>query len=461
MRRPVVLRAEDRPMTEAHWLLLLVLLLLVGLPGAWHRRRSRPAAVNVSASGPRSLKPRTPEDCPACRHQPAGTSVAPGHPDVRPWRELKSRRGAPKRIATQGFACPAPACAYFRVTDDQIHALVGDGIHGKTDRIQTFRCQACGTTFSARRDTPLYRLKTPAVRVGQVLTALAEGLDIAAAGRVFGHRPATITTWLARAGAHSATLHARWFRDLRLPHLQLDEIRTRLRRRAHVVWLWVAVEPRSKIVPVLHLGARTQASAHALIHALRQALAPGCLPVFTSDGLRLYFYALTAHFGQWAGGTGRRRRRWQVAPGFLYGQITKTYRRRRLVRVTPVPRCGTREELSRALAALEWSGRLNTAFVERVNLTLRRSVAALGRRTWATAQRTPHLIAHLEWWRAYYHFVRPHRSLRVALTRPMPDCASRRYRQRTPAMAAGLTRHRWTARDVLTLPLPGAPGGTT
>src|SRR5215470_7136930 len=42
-------------------------------------------------------------------------------------------------------------------------------------------------------------------------------------------------------------------------------------------------------------------------------------------------------------------------------------------------------------------------------------VAVLARHTWATAQHTPHLIAHLEWWRASYHFVRPHQSLRVAL----------------------------------------------
>jgi IS1 family transposase len=62
-----------------------------------------------------------------------------------------------------------------------------------------------------------------------------------------------------------------------------------------------------------------------------------------------------------------------------------------------VLRCGTREAFCRALVALGWSGRVNTAFVERVNLTLRQSVAALGRRTWSTARGTPHLAAHLEW----------------------------------------------------------------
>jgi hypothetical protein len=204
-----------------------------------------------------------------------------------PWHEIKSRRGAPKRIATEGYACPRPTCAYYRITDAHIHALVGDGIHGKGERIQTFRCQACRTTFSARRHTALYRLKTPAQRMGEVLTALAEGLDVAAATRVFGYSEGTITRWLTRAGAHSAKVHNRWLRNLALPHIQLDELRTRVRRQA--LWLWLAVDPLTKLIPVLHLGSRTQYSAHVVVHALRQRVAPGCLPVFISDGLNHYF----------------------------------------------------------------------------------------------------------------------------------------------------------------------------
>jgi IS1 family transposase len=94
--------------------------------------------------------------------------------------------------------------------------------------------------------------------------------------------------------------------------VQLDEIRTRLRSRAQVVWLWVAIDPLSKIIPVLHLGPRTQDAAHATVHALCQTLAADCIPVFTSDGLNLYFYALTAHFGHWVAGVGRRARQWPL-----------------------------------------------------------------------------------------------------------------------------------------------------
>ncbi len=411
---------------------------------------------------PRLLKPRTPDDCPACRlASTASVGGGPASEPVRPWREVKSRRGAPKRVNTEGFACPNRQCSYFGNTDARVHALVGDGKHGRAERIQTFRCQACRTTFSARRDTPLYRLKTPSHQVAVVLSALAEGLDASAAERVFGYRQATITTWLTRAGEHAQSLHKRSFSNLHLSHLQLDELRTRLRNHSQVLWLWLAIDPRTKLLPVLQLGPRTQNMAHSLIHSLRQMLAPGCLPLFTSDGLNVYFYALTAHFGHWLenGRRGRKALRWQVAPELIYGQVKKSYRRRKLTRVTHVMRLGTEDALKAALQGLGFSGRLNTAFIERVNLTVRHGVAALARRTWATSQQTPQLLAYLEWWRAYYHFVRPHQSLRVALMQPRERGSKRlaqRYRQRTPAMAAGRTNRRWTAREVLSCPLPQA-----
>jgi len=340
--------------------------------------------------------------------------------------------------------------------------LFGDGTHGHAEQIQTFRCQACHTTFSARLHTPLYRLKTPSRQVEVVLTALAEGLDPCAAERVFGYRQATITTWLFRAGEHVQTLHEHSFCNLQLPHLQLDELRTRLRCSTQVLWLWLAIDPCTKILPVLHLGPRTQNAAHTVIHSLRQPLAPGCLPLFTSDGLNVYFYALTAHFGQWLAGSrrGRKVRQWQVAAGLTYDQVKKSERRRKLLRVTHVMRLGTQADLTVALQGMGFSGRLNTAFIERVNLTVRHGVAALARRTWATAKLAPQLLAHLEWWRAYYHFVRPHAALRMALVQPRErggKLAAQRYRQRTPAMAAGRTNRRWTVREVLCFPLPPVP----
>ena len=86
---------------------------------------------------------------------------------------------------------------------------------------------------------------------------------------------------------------------------------------------------------------------------------------------------------------------------------------------------------------------------------------ALLRRTWSTMQEAPQLRIHLEWWRAYYHFVRPHASLRVALAQPIDRGGKRqpqRYWQSTPAMAARLTHRPWTVRELLALPLLPARG---
>jgi transposase-like protein len=348
-----------------HVFLLLLLFFLLSLAWLWRLylpyhgpRHSRAGALHATVQ--RLLKPRTPLDCPACRLASILSSgVEPAPLPVRPWRELKSRRGAPKRVNTQGFACPNRKCPYSGITDAHIHALVADGTHGHAEPIQTFRGPACRTTFTARRHTPLYRLKTPSHQVAVVLTALAEGLDPSAAERVFGFRQATITTWLSRAGEHAQTLHQRSFCNLQFPHLQLDELRTRLRSSTQVLWLWLAIDPLTKILPVLHLGPRTQNAAHVVIHSLRQRLVPGCFPLFTSDGLNLYFYALTAHFGHWleVGRRGRKVRQWQVAAELIYGQVKKSYRRRKLLRVTHVMRLGTQTDLTvaRASDGLHWA----------------------------------------------------------------------------------------------------------
>jgi IS1 family transposase len=197
----------------------------------------------------------------------------------------------------------------------------------------------------------LYRLKTPSQQIAVVLSALAEGLDLSAAERVFGYRQATITTWLTRAGEHARILHEHCFRNLHLPHLQLDELRTRLRNAKQVLWLWLAIDPCTKILPVLHLGPRTQNMAHTVIHSLREILAPGCIPLFTSDGLNVYFYALTAHFGHWreVSRRGCNVNQWQVAAGLIYGQVKKSYRRRKLVRVTHLMRLGAQADLKLVL----------------------------------------------------------------------------------------------------------------
>ena len=250
-----------------------------------------------------------------------------------PYAQRKSRRGRKRTVNTHGQACPNPDCEYHRITDAAVHALVGYGHHGHSDPIQDFYCQACHRKFSARRHTPLYRLRSPAARVAQVLHAIAEGLSPHSAARVFNLSEGTVRSWIVRAGLHSRSLHDRLMRTLHLTHVQLDELRLKVRRQIEAAWLWVACDARTKIIPAFTLGPRTQAKAHQLVHEIAPRLAPDCLPVFSSDGLALYFYALTAHFGQWVQTLREHRRVWTVATQLLYAQVIKRYRRRRVAEV--------------------------------------------------------------------------------------------------------------------------------
>jgi hypothetical protein len=103
------------------------------------------------------------------------------------------------------------------------------------------------------------------------------------------------------------------------------------------------------------------------------------------------------------------------------------------------------------------SGNINTAFVERVNLTIRQGVSKLTRRTWGRVQYSSELLEHLYWWLAYYHFVREHESLRVKLETPQARKGkqrARKYKGKTPAMAAGVTERRWSVMELISYPLP-------
>lgn len=375
------------------------------------------------------------------------------------YAQRKSRRGRKKTIDTRGQACPNPNCHYRGITDPAVHALVGYGHRGQAQPIQDLYCQACRRKFSARRHTALYGLKTSAARVAQVLHAVAEGLSPYAAARVFNLSETTVRSWITRAGLHSRSLHDRFLCALQLTHVQLDELRLKVKGMAEAAWLWVACDATTKLIPAFALGPRTQALAHQLIHEVAQRLAPGCLPVFSSDGLALYFYALTADFGEWVHTIGERRRVWTVQARLLYAQVIKRHRRRRVAEVRQHVYLGTPEQYLQALRTAGFSGRVQTAFIERLNLTIRRSIAGLARRSWSVPHSLNEFALHFAWWRAYYHFARPHASLRQSLGDKPTRRTRQQYRPRTPAQAAGLTNHRWTVQELIAFPAPPLPIG--
>ena len=113
---------------------------------------------------------------------------------------------------------------------------------------------------------------------------------------------------------------------------------------------------------------RSQKAAYQVIHDLKQYLRAGCVPVFSSDGLKSYFYGLTAHFGKWELVSGKRRLVWVLLSDLVYGQVVKHQRRRKLVKVEHRILCGDRDTYRGRLKAVGLSGKINSSFIERLNL---------------------------------------------------------------------------------------------
>jgi hypothetical protein len=174
--------------------------------------------------------------------------------------------------------------------------------------------------------------------------------------------------------------------------------------------------------------------------------------------------ALLTHYGQWVQPERKRdlgpapKPRWMPRPRLLYAQVVKSYRRRRIVRVTPRVVFGTLEAVKQVLATRGWQ--MNTAFVERLNLDLRQHVAAIGRRVNTVCKHEAGLRQQLARFHTYHNFCLPHASLRMPLAALEPTNgtgSARKWRPCTPAMAAGLTDRVWTLRDVLRYRVPPWP----
>ena len=91
--------------------------------------------------------------------------------------------------------------------------------------------------------------------------------------------------------------------------------------------------------------------------------------MFSTDGLRHYFYALTSHFGKWQREEGKKPV-WVMVSDFLYAQVIKHQRRRKTVEVEWRMLVGEEGEYRRVLKENGLSGRINTSFIERLNLTM-------------------------------------------------------------------------------------------
>jgi IS1 family transposase len=341
------------------------------------------------------------------------------------------------------------------------------------------QCVACQGYFSETHGTIFYGKRSSADLIVRVIVCLAEGLGIRGTARVFEIDPNTVLQWLVEAAEQLKTFSAYFLHDLHLNQVQLDELYAvlsavrdgsvseaeaieRLSRSPH--WVWTAIDPEGKVLLSVQVGERTLAMAQAVLPQLAQLLAPGCVPLLLSDGYRHYLTAIVTHCGRWVQPPRRQatgpvpKPRWMPWPALLYAQVVKTMRRRRLVEVKHRVVLGTQAAVEQVLSACGWQ--INTAFVERLNLSLRQRVAAMRRRSATSCKGEDGLRQQLALFQGYHNFVLPHARLRQALAEPVPTNgrgSARVWRPCTPAMAAGLTDHVWSLTEVLCYRVPPWP----
>jgi IS1 family transposase len=461
-------------------LIALVWLCLM-LHGAWPSDSAAVCPTPLAPPPPRPKRRREPKPfqglttkplCDVCEHAPDPHPHAPSAPPPR----LVPTRGRRRQVDTSMHFCPNPDCAY--------RGWVGWGNlrangHPNGGPWRQLYCTRCEGYFQETQGTPLHGKRVAPEKLVWAVGALAEGLGIRAVARVFEVDPNTVLAWLVEVAAQAAAFSQYFLHDVRVTQVQLDELFALLsavqagevseteaihRLSRSPRWLWGAIDPVTKLLLTIDVGDRTLAMAQRVVHQVVQVLASGCVPLFLTDGFKEYTTALLTHFGQWvhlprSQVTGPAPKpRWLPVPQLLYAQVVKTVRRRRLVRVRHRVVFGTLEAVQQVLAACGWQ--INTAFIERVNLSMRQHVAAVGRRVSTLCKGEEGLHQQLALYHMYYNFCLPHASLRHPLLPPAPTHgtgSAKRWQPRTPAMAAGLTDHVWTLREVLLFRVPPWP----
>jgi hypothetical protein len=466
----------------------LALLALVWLFFMLHVAESHPGAPippTVTPIKPKRTRSNEPKPFHGLTHKPpcalcARETAHPQAPPPVPPDPMAPTHRRPREVDTSRHFCPHNGCDY--------RGWLGRGNlrangHPSGGPWRQFHCTSCKGYFLETHGTIFHGKQAAVERIVHVLACLAEGLGIRATARVFEVAPHTVLQWLVEAAEQLRAFSAYFLCDLHLEQLQLDELYAVLRDlKAGAIsddeaikrlerspaWVWTAMDPTSKLLVVVDVGSRTLAMAPRVVPQVTQVLAPGCVPLFLTDGLKDYGTALLTHFGYWMQPERRQDKgprpqpRWMPLPALLYAQVVKSYRRQRLVGVAHHVVFGTQLAIEQILAKCGWA--INTAFVERLNLDIRQRVAAIGRRVNTLCQGEAGLRDQLVLFQTYHNFVLPHASLRQPLL--IPEVTSGRdsvkvWRPCTPAMAAGLTDHVWSLKEVLLYRVPPWPQAQT
>lgn len=341
----------------------------------------------------------------------------------------------------QAQFCPNNACpARGKVGESNIV------IHSRKEA--RYKCKICGKTFTATSGTPFYRLRNSAELVTLVVTLIAYGCPVQAIVIAFHLDERTVMSWQGRSGAHCQRVHQHLVQQPReLGHVQADEIR--VKAQGKVLWMAMALMVQTR----LWLGGvvsehRNQNLIIELIQMVRScALARPML--ICVDGLRSYVKAIQLVFRTPLPNGKRGRPRLISWPDIHIGQVIKRYEGKHVVDVTRRMAQGSLEVALDLICTSQGGSKLNTAFIERINATFRSRLASLARRSRALLRNPETLEPLMYLLGTIYNFCTFHKSLRL------PGLiGGHKWIPRTPAIAAGLTDHIWTVKELLLFRVP-------
>jgi IS1 family transposase len=374
---------------------------------------------------------------------------------------IERGRGRRPWIDTSKHFCCEERCEYYGWLGRG--NIIANG-HPSGGQWRQLKCVVCGKHFQETIGRIFYGSSVPAEEIMHGIALLCEGVGRRKVARVYKVDKDTVLGWLVEAAVHSEAVLGYMLHDLQLTEVQMDELYALLSEMRGEgergrCWVWAAIDPISKLILALEVGDRSLEMAQRLVHGVVSVLAPGVVPLFVTDQLAAYAKALLTHFGCWVERTsersGRVLRRWVPDERLRYAQVRKRRARRKIVAVSTQVVFGTAEEVRSTLHAL--GQKINTAFIERVNRTLRAHVPGLGRREEGLVKTEPALRRRGVLVIGYYNLCLPHTSLREPLPRPIPtkgNGSAKKWQPRTPAMAADLTDHVWSVGEFLLFRVP-------
>ncbi len=290
----------------------------------------------------------------------------------------------------------------------------------------------------------------------QVVTLLSYGCPRQAIVHAFGLDERTVARWQERAGHHCQNVHEATVMQakLDLEHVQADEIRVKGHRM--IPWMAMAIMVSTR----LWLGGvvsehRDRKLADQLLAMVKVCCLPLCTLLVVTDGWAAYVGSIRRAFREKVKRIGKRGRcQLQAWPEIVIGTVIKKTAKKRVVEVIRRMAQGTLERAEELLAFSVGGSKLNTAFIERFNGTMRERLASLTRRSRHAAHRLAALQAGMWLVGCTYNFCWPHHELSRRLARAQ---GRRGEVLITPAMAAGLTNHLWSVREVLTYRIAPPP----